>query len=164
MDIFKQNKFLIRLVITLSLVNIISIGTILYRDFFRKPPPDNPSHVQRKISEILKKELNLSGKQVQQIINLRSGFFEKEKVLSEIIKSERDSMNIVMFSKTTNEELVKALAKRVADNEFKMEMLRFEQAKQFKAICTSDQLEKFERLILEIRDYLKPDEPRKTNH
>ena len=73
------------------------------------------------------------------------------------VRNERDSMNTVMFNKNNNEELVKSLAKRISDNEYQMELLRFDQAKEFKSICTPEQLEKFEGLIKEIRDYFRPD-------
>ena len=55
------------------------------------------------------------------------------------------------------------LAKRVSEYEYKMELLRYEQAQQFKSICTPEQREKFEALVKEIRDYFKPNNqpPRK---
>ncbi|NBU04813.1 MAG: hypothetical protein EBT39_00475 [Sphingobacteriia bacterium] len=87
---------------------------------------------------------------------LRLDFYTKEKVLSKIIRAERDSMNDIMFNKNTNEYKIKQLARNVADNEYKMEMLRFEQAKSMKAICSAKQLEKFEDLVKEIRDCFKP--------
>jgi hypothetical protein len=34
--------------------------------------------------------------------------------------------------------------------------LRIEQSKQLKSICTPEQLDKFESLVIEIRDYLRP--------
>ena len=40
-------------------------------------------------------------------------------------------------------------------------MSRYEQAKELKKICTPEQMEKFETLVLEIRDYFKPDKPTK---
>jgi len=39
-----------------------------------------------------------------------------------------------------------------------MELLRFDQAQSLKLICTPKQLEKFEGLIIEIRDFFKQDE------
>ena len=67
-------------------------------------------------------------------------------------------MNAAMFNKTIDEETVKALAQRISDNDYEMEMMRFEQAKEFKSICNDEQLEKFEGLVKEIRDYFKPEE------
>jgi Spy/CpxP family protein refolding chaperone len=161
MDIFEQKKQLWRVVLVLITLNIISIGVFLWKGFSpQNGPPDSPAHMPREpreLSSLLEKELNLTAEQAEQIKALRSGLFEKEKILAAAIRAERDSMNELMFNQVTDEALVKALAKRVADNEYKMEMLRFEQATELKAICTPEQLKKFEGLVREIRDYLKPE-------
>jgi len=156
MDVFAQRKLLIRIVIILIFFNVLSIGVFLW-----KPPRERENHQKenRDVSDILKRELNLSEEQFNKFKDIRSSFFEKEKNLSESIRSERDSMNEAMFNKTTDEELVRSLAKSISDNEYNMELLRLEQSKQLKTICTPEQMDKFGELVKEIRDYLKP-EPR----
>ena len=164
MDIFAQKKTLVRVVILLVLLNIVILSVLFINRFNHRHDPElfpNQNDF-RDVSAVLQKELQLTDKQVEQIKNLRTDYFEKEKVLATVIRSERDSMNVEMFNKTTNENLIKALAKEVADNEYKMELMRYEQAKEFKAICSEAQMEKFEKLVLEIRDYFRPDnQPKK---
>jgi Spy/CpxP family protein refolding chaperone len=155
MDIFTEKKLLTRIVILLIVLNLFSIGMFLWTDYFRKPPRQPNPNEFRDVSSILKRELNLSEKQVDQLRKLRSGFFEQEKTLSEAIRSERDSINSTMFNKSTNEELVRSLARKVAENEYKIELLRFEQAQKLKSICTPEQMQKFEGLVFEIRDYFR---------
>ena len=123
-----------------------------------------PKENNRDVAQVLQKELNLKPEQVEKIRKLRSDFFAKEKELSKNIRSARDSMNFIMFNKATNDEQVKYLAKKIADNEFVMELLRYEQAKQFKSICTPQQLKKFEGLIREIRDYFKPENKQRMDN
>ena len=136
MDIFAQKKLLVRLVILLTALNLFSIGIFLWKDFSHHHEPELFPHQNeyRDVSTVLQKELNLKDKQVEQIKNLRSDIFDKEKSLATIIRNERDSMNETMFNKTTNAEEVQTLAKSVADNEYQMELLRIEQAQQLKAI------------------------------
>ena len=156
MDIFLQKKFLIRLVILLAVLNLFSIGIFIRKDFFcNRPSKELKNH--HDISAVLEKKLNLSETQTVQLKNLRNLYFEKEEVLVKVIRLQRDSMNQAMFNKDNNEELVKTIAARVAANEYQMELLRFEQAKEFKSICSPQQLEKFNSLIKEIRDYFRPD-------
>lgn len=161
MDIFTQKKLLVRIVIILTALNLFSIGIFLWKDIFRKPPRvelfQTRSNDYRDVSAVLEKELRLTEKQSGQLRKLRSGFFDKEKSLVATIRAERDSMNTAMFSKVTDTALVKSLARSIAENEYEMEILRFEQAQGFKSLCTPEQLEKFEELVLEIRDYFKPD-------
>jgi Spy/CpxP family protein refolding chaperone len=163
MDLFTQRKLLIQLVILLTALNLVLIGTFLWKDLFREPRPKDQVKEYRDVSKILERELKLTRGQVDQIKRLRSVSFEKERALSETIKSEKDSINAIMFGNTPDEILVKSLARRVAENDYQMELLRFEQSREFKSICTPDQLQKFEGLVLEIRDYFRQDNkpPRK---
>ena len=148
-----------RIVILVTTLNILLISALLWKDFFHRPPPPiENTNDRRDVSGILQRELHLSGKQVEQIKNLRSEFINKEKELEETIRSERDSINATMFNHNTDKELIKSLARRVADNEYKMELLRFDQAKELKTICTPEQLQKFDGLIREIRDFFRQDE------
>jgi Spy/CpxP family protein refolding chaperone len=160
MDIFVQKKWLVRLVIPLILLNLATISIFFWKGFFRNPPEANKPE-KKEVTAILQKELNLTDKQMVQVKDLRTTYFEKEKAIETRIREERDSMNADMFNETTDENAVKALAKRVADNEYNMELLRFEQAKEFKAICTGIQLKKFDNLVKEIRDFFKPDDKQK---
>ena len=157
MDIFTQRKFLLRFVILLTAMNLTLIGALIWKDFFRKPPLSNQQNENRDVSVILEKKLKLTKDQVELIKDIRKGFIEKEKELSASIRSERDSINAILFSNSADEQLVKTFARRVAENDYKMELLRFEQAQVLKAICTPEQLQKFEGLALEIRDFFRQD-------
>lgn len=158
MDIFSQKKMLLRLVVVLALLNVALIVFFA----FKGERYDERKRGYRDVSGILEKELELNKKQVRQIDSLRAGFLQSEKVLAKTIRAERDSMNQLMFNKNTNDTLVLALARRVAENDYKMELLRIEQAKSFKSICTPAQRDKFEGLVKEIRDYFRPDnQPKK---
>ena len=162
MDIFSQNKLLIRGIIIVVLLNISIIGMVLWKEFHHGPLlfPDNKDY--HDVSDILKKELNLTDQQAEQFKSIRADFFEKEKVITQTIRDERDSMNMLMFSTNTDTTIVTSLAREVSENEYKMELLRIAQAQQLKSVCTPEQLSKFERLVKEIRDYVRPDnQPRK---
>ncbi len=196
MDIFTQNKLLIRLIILLALLNVASISVFVWKDFIKKPRQENaqgngrpprpedfkegrpprpedfkdgrpprPEDAEDKtpqyngaqdVSTVLEKELHLTKTQVEQIRTLRTGFFEKEQVLKAAIGAKRDSMNERMFNKLTDETVVKALARGIAEGEYQMELLRLEQAKALKSICTPEQLARFNDLVIEIRDYFQP--------
>ncbi|MEI6594492.1 MAG: hypothetical protein WCO28_02950 [Bacteroidota bacterium] len=158
MDIFTQKRFLVRTVIVLIIINFSTIGILFWKNISHNHEPDLfPKSDYRDVSGILKKELNLNDNQAEQIKQLRIDFFEKEKVIAKTIRSQKDSINKEMFNANTNDDLIKCIAIRVADNDFKMEMLRYEQSQKLKTICTPEQLEKFDALVLQIRDYFRPD-------
>lgn len=151
MDIFTQKKMLVRLCILLVILNLSLVVSFYYftqnKDY---------KHDEEHLAAVLKRELNLNDAQAEKIKTLREDFFAKEKALAQTIRSKRDSMNIAMFNKTTDENQVREIARRVADGEYQMELLRIEQAQQLKTICTPEQLEKMEDLVKEIKNYFKP--------
>lgn len=158
MDIFAQKKLLVRLVLVLAILNITVLSVFFFKGF-RHHPPGPPPHGRedfREVSGIIERELKLSETQVTQFNDLRNAYFKKERMVNELIRSQRDSMNEQMFNKQTNDSLLKSLALRISKNEYQMELLRIEQAAELKKLCTPEQLEKFESLMIEIRDYLKP--------
>lgn len=165
MDIFQQNKMLYRLVVVMLIVNVIVIGLLVY---FRMDSSggqtrggrQKDSPTAKQLSLVLKKELDLTDTQTREIERIRQSFFEKERVLAAEIKEKRDSMNLLMFNKEENDRLVVQLARGVAEREFDMELLRMQQAKSFRQVCTPTQLNKLQTLVKEIRDYFKPANPK----
>lgn len=154
MNIFEQRRLFIGVIVGLVVLNIIGFSVVFWRGM--KWPP---SHGYRNVSSVLKQKLNLSPQQTTQFEQIRAEFGQHEVSITDLIRHQRDSMNIEMFNKTTNDSLVIALSKRIAQNEYKMELLRLEQSKRLKAICTPEQLDKFGQLVMEIRDYFHPDNP-----
>jgi Spy/CpxP family protein refolding chaperone len=157
MDIFAKNKLLKWCVAALLIINVLVLGAFFLKEYSQhNQRPIIPDDF-RDVSGILQKELDLTPIQAEQMKKIRADFYAKEKLLSFTIRGERDSMNMIMFNKNRDDSLVKLLARDVAENEYKMELLRLEQAQQLKTICTPQQLEKFDKLVIEIRDYFRPD-------
>ena len=137
----------------------MNLAIMIFIIISKPPMPMDGRRPDRNMNEVfgvLKDELQLNATQIEQLKSLREDFFMKESKLAKTIKSQRDSMNELMFNAQTDTLLVKSIAKRVSDNEYKMEILRFEQAKTLKTICTPAQMKKFESLVIDIRDYFKP--------
>lgn len=154
MDVFLKNK---RLWVAVFLLLVINVGLTGY--IFLKVPESKGKKANRPVAEvlsILKNELALSDDQLQKLEAIRGDFFKKEEVLSTLIKSQRDSMNMYMFNEKTDTILVKSIARRAADNEYQMELYRIEQALSLKKICSPEQMKKFEGMVKDLRDYFKP--------
>lgn len=162
MDIFAQNKVLLRLVVALIVLNIAAITGMWWVNSRSASTVENarrPEPQAERLIEVLRENLELRPEQVDQFRTIRKSFFEKERVLATTIRAGRDSMNTLMFRHQTDSALVRAVARRVADNEYIMELLRIEQAEQLKQVCTPEQQQRFENYMREIRDYLKPVKP-----
>ncbi len=159
MDIFSQNKIFIRTIILLVVLNITLISFFIFKEMKprHEPNPFPGNEDAKDVSEILKKELNLTDKQMAQFDAIRAENSEKQAALKEIIRVDKDAMNQEMFNKNSDETKIIQLAKKVSQNEYQIELLHFEQAKKLKAVCNEEQLDKFQDLVLEIRDYFRPD-------
>jgi Spy/CpxP family protein refolding chaperone len=163
MDIFTQKKLLVRIVIILAVLNIALMGIFLWRDVFHRPSPPVKVNEARDLTRVLQRELKLTREQTEEIRKLRDDFSRKENEIEIAMKAERDSMNNMMFRIGTDDVMVKSIARRISENGFRMEMLRIEQAKAIKAVCNDEQLQKFESLVRELRDYLQPQNKPRQN-
>ena len=158
MDVFNQKKIMTRLILFLVLLNLFTLSFFIWKEFTHHNPKLFPKNEEfRDVSSVLKKELQLSEKQFKKFDEIRQNYFEKEVNLKQIIRDEKDSMNLEMFNINTNDNLIKSLAKKISINEYKMQLLRYQQAKELKAVCTTQQQERFHNLVIEIRDYFRPD-------
>ncbi len=144
------------MVVVLVVLNLASLGYIAWKAYHQKSKKSDMPVPQTELSEVLKNELGLSARQTDSLKIIRADFFDKEKILSENTRLKRDSMNLFMFSENSNDSLLVKLATEVSSNEYKMELLRIEQAAQLRNIFTDLQLKKLNGVIKEIRDYLKP--------
>ncbi len=161
MDIFSKNKFLLRIVIILIVLNIFSIGylwSVRMENYDNRPPKKSI----REITGILQNRLHLSNEQLDQLQLLREEFFRKEELLSAVIRSQRDSMNVEMFNETTDTVFTKSIARRLADNEYLMGLYKINQSQKLKTICNKDQLKEFNKLVKDIRDYFEPERKNKN--
>jgi Spy/CpxP family protein refolding chaperone len=158
MDILIQRKRLTWLVSILALLNLLLIGFFWWKmeHAAAKPRPQRPGTDE--LTTLLSKELNLTQPQVKALQEIRQAFLVKEDTLSKLLRSRRDSMNQLMFGPAPADSILVRLAADVSKNEYEMELLRIEQASQLRKLLTPTQQANMEKLVREIRDYLKPEE------
>ena len=158
MDIFSQNKLLIKSILFLVILNLGSITFFTIREL--RPPQEKefrPNDNRKKdLASVLKKELNLTDRQVVQFNEIRDQNATKKSKLKEIINQDKDLLNVEMFNKNCDDQKILAIARKIGDNEYRIELSKINQSKQLKAICNPKQLEKLEELVKEIRDYFRP--------
>ena len=155
MDIFTRNKFLLRIILVLIFLNLFSIGYLWWQKS-EGPEDRQPRKGKDNPKQILKEKLHLRREQETAIVQLRADFSGKEEAINQVIKSQRDSMNRMMFHTDVDTASLKKIARRVAENEYLMELYRIDQAQKLKGICTPEQIKEFEHLVINIRDFLQP--------
>lgn len=161
MDIFSQRKILVTAIVVLVLLNLSLVGIVGFGLFSPKQKLQPKPADEMELASILKQELDLSPQQAEELKNIRTEFFQREQIITRSIRSKRDSMNLLMFGNNSNDTLLKRLAVDVSQGEYNMELLRIEQAAKLRTICDAGQLSRLQKLVKEIRDYLRPDSERK---
>lgn len=159
MDIFSNRRVLKRLMLLLTFLNLILLGLFVW-NYFSAEQSERKEVDRTELFVMLKNELGLTDTQVESLKSIRNAFFEKESILSKDTRAKRDSMNLLMFSAISNDTALKSLAAGVSANEHQMELLRIEQSNQLRTLLNVEQIKKMEKLVREIRDYLKPEEKR----
>lgn len=151
-DIFTKKSNQKNWIIALVVINLVLLGIIFLK-------PNNQESRQTdagKLAETLKKELQLSDAKTNQLKALREQFFELEQPLSKLIRSERDSMNLFMFREAADTLYVKNIARRIAENEYRMELYRLRQSIALNNLLNKVQRQKLAELMKEIKTYFKP--------
>ena len=84
MDIFIRNKFLLRVVAFLLILNLFSIGYLWSgkKGNDDRRPPKRPLE---EVTAILKEELHLTAKQAEDLKKIREDFFNKEEPLNPVL-------------------------------------------------------------------------------
>lgn len=139
----------------LLFLNIISTG-YLWIQRMEKPDDRQPKKERENSLRVLKDKLHLTREQESALISLRNDFAQKEESITQMIRSQRDSMNVLMFRADNDTSQLKRMARKVADNEYQLEQLRIDQAQKLKSICTAEQLMEFQNLVINIRDFFQP--------
>ena len=155
MDIFSQNKLLVRVVFILIIINLISLSYVWFHDRRPNQPYQNRQEKENGV-RLLRKQLQLTDEQANEFIRIRNDFSKKEEALSSLVKARRDSMNLEMFNEITDTIRLHKLAKQLATDEYQLELYRIEQSQQLKSICTKEQLTNFRNLVRDMRDFFQP--------
>jgi len=155
MDIFSKNKFLVRVIFVLIFINLFSTG-YLWLNMHKQPDRNPPKQEKARTTNLLKEKLHLTDQQVTEINRIRDDFTQKEATLSQVIRIQRDSMNVAMFNETADTVYLKRIARQLVENEYQMELYRIQQSQLLKNVCTKDQIKEFQHLVIDIRDYFQP--------
>lgn len=155
MDIFSKNKFLVRVIFVLIFLNLFLTG-YLWHNMNKRPNRNPPKQEKVGTANLLKNKLHLTNQQVVEINRIRDDFTQKEEKLVQLIRAQRDSMNVDMFNETTDTVQLHRIARQLVENEYQMELYRIEQSQQFKNVCTKAQLKEFQNLVIDIRDFFQP--------
>lgn len=152
MDIFKQNRYLLFVIVLLVILNL---GTILML-WLSKPPQPMMQRKQRTpelekmhIQQILKDELSFDKTQTEQYLKLREKHHERASLLQNEIQRIKKQMFDEVLKENPQTTLSDSLLKLSQEKTADLEQLTFQHFLDLKKLCKPDQQDKLKILISE---------------
>lgn len=161
MDFFSKNKALTLTVILLVILNLVSIGTILFREFRPDPRPfdrmgDRMERMPGRIGGFLERELRLSPEQIEKMQGYRVDHFEKMRALEMQVRStKKQIMDMALQAGAAGEE-IDSLASQIGDLNRQISLVNIEHFRLISSVLDSNQVRLFKELIGEAMPFRGP--------
>ena len=153
MDIFKQKRYMLLLIILLVIFNvsmlaILWIGRPPRRAESQRPPRTGKEQAQ--VQRLLKDELGFDKAQIEQFIHIRGKLNEQADQLDEEVRHLKKQMFDEVLQDNPRPMLSDSLLSLALEKQARIEKLTFQYFLDLKKICTPEQQEKLQILIHEL--------------
>jgi len=152
MDIFKQRRFLIFLVVLLVVLNLGTI-TLLWLGRPAPPPPEirmgKSGNEHARLEALLKKELKFGDEQIKQYFQLREKHRQQLDQLNREIGKLKKQMFDAVFSKDPQPALSDSLLNLSLQKQAELEQLTYRHFLELKKLCNPDQENQLKLLVEE---------------
>lgn len=158
MSTTSRNRNLLGIIGILLLTNILVLGYFLW---FKKPVnKPAPEKERTGITELLEKEVGFTDAQLATYKQLKDKQRENMKPMFEEMRRAKDSLYKMMGDSTVNDSIINLAAENIARRQKALDLHAFYHFKNVRTICTADQREKYDSMILRMfRRMGKPPKP-----
>jgi periplasmic protein CpxP/Spy len=139
-------------IVVLVALNLSTIGMIWMREM-RPPagPPGDNRPDEQAVVRFLQSELALSDDQVRQYQQLRQRHAQEiQRLREEIGELKRQQLKAQLDMDIPDMERATQAARRIADNQFELELLTFQHFAELRTLIGHEQVEKLRSLLLEL--------------
>jgi len=162
MDIFTQKRAMTWTIIILVVINLVALGTILWH-VTRKPqaPPPPQKREPDQTQYFIRNELDLSEKQAQRFEELgREHNQQSMRIQNELHRLKGEIIN-ELFLEERDLIRIENLTKEIGSKEAEKEMILFNHFLALAEVCEPEQREKFNTMILELLEMIRPRDPQR---
>ena len=157
MDFFSKNKALTLTIIFLVVLNLISIGTILYKELRPEPPFMGPmaprmerERMPGRMDGFLGRELNLTPDQREKFSEFRQEHFEKMQALEQELNEKKKEMMELALSEEIDTQEVDMLAEEIGILYARISRINVDNFQLMTSILDTSQVTLFKKLVKEI--------------
>lgn len=159
MDYLMKTRILIGTIIVLIIINITMITFVFFSPHIGKETLAREGRGPS-AALFLEKELGFSEEQKHEFAKLRRDDLRKTQIISQELKKIKGSFFELMKEDTTNRATLMEYLAAIGQKESDLNMVTFEHFKNVRAICNSEQRQKFDAIIQEaLRMLPPPDRP-----
>ena len=142
-----NKRIFIWIIVILAVINISTIGTIVYRAEFQgnNIRDNNSGQIEipnTHLGRFIKNELNLTYEQHQQFKNIRYKFHEKANIFTNEMQVKRNEMMIELGKEKSDTIHLHTLAEEIGNLHEDLKYLTFEYYLDMKNICSEEQKKK----------------------
>ncbi len=150
MDIFKQQRYLLIVIVLLVIMNIgtllmLWIGKPSHPSRQRGPIP--PKHEKSRIEQLLKVELGFNVSQIRKYLKMRQEHRRTTQQLNDEIRQVKKAMFDEVLQDNAKEELSDSLLTLAQEKQAKLEQLTFQHFLDLKKLCKPEQQEHLKFLM-----------------
>jgi hypothetical protein len=145
-DSVKKNKALVSIIIFLLITNVAMLVFFLVLNNKSPRPPRNHNG----LSGMLQKDVGFSKQQLDAYESLRKGQLDSVHALFEDLKKEKIGFYNMIYSSHVDDSSLEAAAENIAVKQKELEMKMFYHFETVRAICTPDQLPKFDSTLKKV--------------
>ena len=147
-----NKSILIWIIAILAVINISTIGTIIYHIYFQRTVIQdiNPAEIDipdNHLGRFFKDELNLNYDQHQQFRNFRHKFHNKANIVTCKMQAKRKKMILELRKENSDTIYLHAIAKDIGNLHTELKYLTFEYYLEMKNVCSEEQKEKLSQIF-----------------
>jgi hypothetical protein len=166
MDWINQNKWKSILIGALLLLNGVTIMIIWMQPL--RNPAETPTNVIRQAPEsanVMKSALNLTDEQAAEFTRMLTDYHAQAQSYNDHLAALKRGLAAELFKSAGDDSVAIATAKEIGETQSKIEVLRFQHFQRFLAICSCDQKEKLQPILMELFGRRPPrEEPKVGAH
>lgn len=143
-----KSKVLVAIIVMLMLANIVLVSFFL----LKKDTGRRDKHEDRKamIAGFLKNEIGFSTAQLQRYDTLSNNHRDNIRKMFDSLRSSKDKQFKQLAAGNFSDSVMNTVAEQSAISQKLMELQMFNHLKNIRALCTADQLPKFDSLFVKV--------------
>jgi len=145
-DSVKKNKALVSIITFLLITNIAMLVFFLVLN----NKTSRPAHNHDGLASMLQKDVGFSKQQLDAYESLRKGQLDSVHALFDELKNQKIDFYNMIYASRVDDSTLEAAADHIAKKQKELEIKMFYHFKTIRAICTQEQLPKFDSILRKV--------------